>query len=394
MSNMDDLLAVWQQRLAAISANANELADAESTKRIRIKLRAGNYSGLSKAKAEQATAQLSTLVDDYLLLAKVIEEALGIAQRGLFMSWAGREERISALLEGPSIVRTTGQISIKNRDLLGSAAQSSQLTPAALLQLMQNEFEQARDSLNALDLAETQGAEALASLKHDYSLMEQRAQGLNAESDRPSFIEIQGLQADPLNALEGIEALRRSLSVWAGKLNDLERTRLSAEKEVEQAKLTLNELRDLELTYHTQCEKLSYLCGPQIVSTLKMPGTSAIVMLQSWCETLDNSMHAGQWSAVLVGMSRLHLAMVQAQADLNRAIAEVQTRCAEVDELKGRFAAYKAKDQALNMQYGSDQNRQLLRAQIESDLLIRPLDLDNLRVNVSQYQQLLSKIVQ
>ncbi|MFZ6688498.1 hypothetical protein ACO0K0_12195 [Undibacterium sp. SXout11W] len=393
MSNMDDSLAVWQQRLAAISANANELADAESTKRIRIKLRAGNYSGLSKTKAEQATAQLSTLVDDYLLLAKIVDEALNIAQRGLFMSSSTREEKISALLEGSSIVRTTGQISIKNRDLLGCAAQSSQLTPTALLVIMQNEFEQARDSLNELDLAESKGAESLAGIKHDYSLMEQRAQGLKAESDRPSFIEIQGLLADPINAMDGIEALRRSLSVWAAKLDELERTKASAAKGVEQAKLTLNELRDLELTYHAQCEKLSHLCGAQILNTLKMSGTSPIAMLQSWCETLDNSLHAGQWSAVLVGMSRLQLAMTQAQADLNRAIAEVQTRCAEVDELKGRFAAYKAKDQALMMQYGIDQSRQQLRAQIESDLLLRPLDLDNLRVKVSQYQQQLSQLI-
>ncbi|MBC3861566.1 hypothetical protein H8K32_05585 [Undibacterium jejuense] len=393
MSNIDDSLAVWQQRLAAISTNANELADAESTKRIRIKLRAGNYSGLSKAKAEQATAQLSTLVDDYLLLAKIVDEALNIAQHSLFMSSSTREDKIFALLEGSSIVRTTGQVSIKNRDLLGSAAQSSQLTPAALLLIMQNEFEQARDSLNQLDLAESRGAEALVGIKHDYSLMEQRAKGLKAESDRPSFIEIQGLQADPLNALDGIEALRRSLSVWAAKLDDLERTRLSAEKEVEQAKLTLNELRDLELTYHSQCENLSHLCGAQTLSTLKMPGTSPIAMLQSWCETLENSLHAGQWSAVLVGMSRLQLAMTQAQADLNRAIAEVQTRCAEVDELKGRFAAYKAKDQTLIMQHGIDQRRQQLRVQIETDLLMRPLDLENLRVKVSQYQQQLSKII-
>jgi len=277
---MDDLLALWQQRLAAISANANELADAESTKRIRIKLRAGNYSGLSKTKAEQATVQLRTLVDDYLLLANIVDEALTIARGGLFMSSSTREEKISALLEGPSIVRTTGQISIKNRDLLGSAAQSSQLTPAGLLLIMQNEFEQARDTLNELDLAETKGAEALASLKRDYSLMEQRAQVLKAESDRPSFIEIQGLQTDPINAIDGIEALRRSLRVWAARLDDLEHTKVSAAKEVEQAKLTLNELRDLELTYRSQCEKLSHLCGVQILSTLKMSGVLPIAMLQ------------------------------------------------------------------------------------------------------------------
>ncbi|MFZ6861364.1 hypothetical protein ACO0K7_01880 [Undibacterium sp. Ji67W] len=393
MSNMDDSLAVWQQRLAAISANANELADAESTKRIRIKLRAGNYSGLSKTKAERATAQLSTLVDDYLLLANIVDEALTIARGGLFMSSSTRDEKISALLEGSSIVRTTGQVSIKNRDLLGSAAQSSQLTPAALLLIMQNEFEQARDTLNELDLAEIKGEEALASLKHDYSLMEQRAQGLKAESDRPSFIEIQGLQADPINAIDGIEALRRSLRVWAARLDDLEHTKVSAAKEVEQAKLTLNELKNLERTYCSQCEKLSQLCGAQILSTLKMPGTSPITMLQSWCETLENSLHAGQWSAVLVGMTRLQMAMTQAQADLNRAIAEVQTRCAEVDELKGRFAAYKAKDQALSRQFGIDESRQLLRAQIETDFLMQPLELENLRVKVSQYQQMLSKIV-
>lgn len=392
MSTMDDLLALWRQRLAVISTNANELSDAESTKRIRIKLRAGHYTGLSKAKAELAIAQLSALVEDYLLLAKVVDEANVISQGGLLSSWSNRDEKISALLQGSSITRTTAQVSIKNRDLLGSAAESFNLTPEALLVIMETEFEQARDSLNDLDIAETKGAAALASLKHDYSLMEQRAQALNAASDRPSFIEIQGLQSDPLNALDGIDALTRSLSSWAAKLDDIERTRAAAVSQVEQAKAHLKDLKDLDALYLAQAEKLSNLYGPQVLSTLKMSGNSAFAMLQSWCETLENSLAAGQCSAVLVGMSRLQLAMTQAQADLHRAIAEVQTRSAEVDELKGRFVAYKAKDYALSAQYGADQYRQKMQLQIESALSLSPLDVENLRLNLAQYQLMLSKL--
>ena len=393
MTNFDDLLALWQQRLAVISTNANELSDAESTKRIRIKLRAGNYTGLSKAKAECAISQLSTLVDDYLLLAKVVDEARSISHGGLLTAWTNANEKISALLEGPSITRTTVQIAIKNRDLLGNAAESTKLTPDALLRLMQNEFEQARESLNELDLAETNGSLALANLKQDYSVMEQRAQILNADSDRPSFIEIQGLQSDPLSASDGIDALKRSLETWAAKLNELERTRTVAISEVERAKLSLKDIQELQVIYGSQYKRLEDLYGVPVVMSSQTPQGAAITMLQSWCETLEKSLTAGQWSAVRVGMSRLQLAIAQAQTDLHRAIAELQTRCAEVDEVKGRFAAYKAKDAVLSAKFGRDDSRQQMQRQIESDFNIQPLDLENLRTHLARYQLMLSKVI-
>lgn len=398
MSDLDSLIELWQQRLAAITTNANELSDAESTKRIRIKLRAQHYTGNTQIKAEDATRKLSSLVDDYVLLAKVVEEAARIHKGGMFSAWANTDEKVIALLEGTSIVRTTAQVSIKNRDLLGSASVSDSMTPEQLLAVMQTEFEQARDSLNEIDYAETHGTEELAGLRRDYSIMEERAQRLNAASDRPSFIEIQDIQSDPLNAQRGKESLKRGLMAWSITLDQLENARATAANELEQAKLALAQLQIMTTEYQSQLAQVRELLGENAVSflrfqpTLSMSPMSPISMLLSWCDTLESSLQAGQWAAVNVGASRLNLAIAEALANGNKAIAEVQTKAAEAEDLNGRFIAYKAKDKALTFQYGTEVQRQTLRAQIDAELKSRPLNLDAVRSKLMMYQDMLTKV--
>ncbi|MET3117669.1 hypothetical protein AAKU64_001888 [Undibacterium sp. GrIS 1.8] len=398
MSDLDSLIELWQQRLAAITTNANELSDAESTKRIRIKLRAQHYTGNTQIKAEDATRKLSSLVDDYVLLAKVVEEAARIHKGGMFSAWANTDEKVTALLEGTSIVRTTAQVSIKNRDLLGSASVSDSMTPEQLLAVMQTEFEQARDSLNEIDYAETHGTEELAGLKRDYSIMEERAQRLNAASDRPSFIEIQDIQSDPLNAQRGKESLKRGLMAWSITLDQLENARATAANELEQAKLALAQLQIMTTEYQSQLAQVRELLGENAVSSLRFQPTSSmspmspISMLLSWCDTLESSLQAGQWAAVNVGASRLKLAIAEALANGNKAIAEVQTKAAEVEDLNGRFIAYQAKDKALTFQYGTEVKRQTLRAQIDAELKSRPLNLDAVRSKLMMYQDMLTNV--
>ncbi|MDY7540156.1 hypothetical protein QN372_06210 [Undibacterium sp. RTI2.1] len=398
MSDLDSLIELWQQRLAAITTNANELSDAESTKRIRIKLRAQHYTGNTQIKAEDATRKLSSLVDDYVLLAKVVEEAARIHKGGMFSAWANTDEKVTALLEGPSIVRTTAQVSIKNRDLLGSASVSDSMTPEQLLAVMQTEFEQARDSLNEIDYTETHGTEELAGLRRDYSMMEERAQRLNAVSDRPSFIEIQDMQSDPLNAQRGKESLKRALMAWSTTLDQLENARATAANELEQAKMALAQLQIMTTEYQSQLAQVRDLLGENVVSslrfqpTLSMSPMSPVSMLLSWCETLESSLQAGQWAAVNVGASKLNLAIAEALANGNKAIAEVQTKAAEAEDLNGRFIAYKAKDKALTFQYGTEVQRQTLRAQIDAELKSRPLNLDVVRSKLMMYQDMLTKV--
>ncbi|PRC90830.1 hypothetical protein [Solimicrobium silvestre] len=388
-----ELIATWKQRLAAITANANELSEAESTKRIRIRAREGRYQGLTQQRAEAAIAQISMLRDDYLLLARVVDEAVQAHQGGLFTSRETRDEKVVALLCSPSISRATGPVPIEKRTLLGSANHHDQMTPDQLLTLMQKEFELARDLLNAIDSAEAEGALELDGLRHDFVGMEERAARLQAGSDRPSFIELQDLQSDPLNAKAGMDSLKRGLQAWSASLDDLEHVRVSAQDAVVRAKTALGDLNRLSGDYQMQLMQFKELFGESTPLKL-MPGMQ-IEMLSSWCGTLENMLIAGQWNAVNVGASRLNIAMNEAIGNVNLAIAEVQTKCAEVDELKGHFNALRAKEKALfgqEVQGVANEAASLLRGQIEAMLKSRPLDLDGARSLIQKYQNIMLTI--
>jgi hypothetical protein len=388
VSDTEKLIGLWQQRLTTISTNANELSDAESTKRIRIKLRAGHYNGLTHARAESAITQLSTLLDDYLLLAKVVEEATRENQGGLFSSWTQREEKIRKLLEGDSITRTTEKVAIKNRDLLGSAAVSNTISPQDLLTVMQMEFEQARDTLNEIDQAEQSASKELTALRQDYNTMQERALKLHAASDQPSFIDIPYLQSDPLNAQEGKESLRRGLIAWSAKLDELEHARANAASEVLQAKAALSQLQNINACYDSAVKEASHMFGADGETRGIQAMAAQLDMLRSWCETLEGSLAAQQWAAVNVGASRLKLAINEALGNSNQALLMVRNKLIEAEDLKGRFTALKAKDSALNL--AANPAKSDLRMQLEAGFKVRPLDMERLRAQLARYQEMLA----
>lgn len=385
----EDLVLTWQQRLAAVTSNTNALSSAESTQRIRIRAREGAYAGVTRQRAEAALAGLSALSDGYLLLARVVDEAAQALRGSLFETRESKHDKVLALLAGPSIERTAGAVPLSSRTLLGAAVQRDALTPDDLLAQMQQAFGTARDALAEIDHAEAASAAALAQLRQDYANLEARAARIGAAAERPSLIELQGLQADPLNAQAGIEAMGRGLVAWASSLDRLEHTQAEAARGVAQAKASLATLRQLSVAFDAQCAQARQLLGDGAAAAWQEAPALPIDMLAHWYETLARSVDAGQWDAATVGLSRFHAAVGEAIERANRALAEVRAQCAEVDELSGRFTALKAKERALGMPTGQAMDCHALRERIAASLSARPIDLDAARLALRQYQDLL-----
>jgi DNA repair exonuclease SbcCD ATPase subunit len=381
------LLATWRQRLAAISANTNELSEAESTKRIRIKAREGRYRGPTLQRAEQAIALISSLRDDYLLLAGLVDEAAQAHQGGLFTSRESRDEKVVALLCSPSIARSAGLVPLEKRTLLGAANQHDQITPEQLLQLMQDEFENARDLLCRIDAAEEKGALELDGLRRDFAGMAERAARLNADASRPSFIELQDLQSDPLNAQGGMASLKRGLQAWATSLDELEQVRSGAKQAVACAEAALAQLNSRCADLAALVRQVQELYGASAGATLQLVPATQVEMLHSWCETLESLLLAGQWHAVNVGAGRLNAALDEAIGNVNRAVAEAQARCAAAQDVNGHFLALRAKEKAL-LGTGGEAHA-ALRERIDAALQARPLNLDAVRALLLEYQNVL-----
>jgi hypothetical protein len=390
VSDFEAALAVWKERLAAVTRNANELAEAEFTKRIRNRFRDGVYAGKTAECARQAVEQLSTLMDDYLLLGNVIEEAEKAARAGFLRSSESREAQVAALLDGPSIRRPLRRVALQQRDLLGAAQDAESMTPQQLLTCMQREFREARDVLAEIDFAETRAAQDADALTQDYALLEKRAAELQSTSDRPSFIHLTSAQSDPLGTFSGVESIKRSLQAWAEKLSELEAERSRARAGVEQGRVGLTALYRQVGEHAALAENVRELFGPAVAGSLKPVGMPAFATLKSWCEALENSLHAGDWHAVNVGASRFALALANAQSDEQAGIAEARARVTDFEDLAGRFRALKAKAHMLRERGAALGDAAVLAVQLELLLEARPIDTDQLRVTLKRYQDLLS----
>ncbi len=390
MIDIDSLIQTWQQRLQAITINANELSDAESTKRIRIRVRDGSYQGITQERAQAAMEQLTSLVDDYLLLARVVDQAAQVNNVGIFGSRESANERILALLLGPSIERYRLNVPLAQRSLLGSAQQQSQMTPEQLLECMQREFVQARDTFAGIDHAETQGQAAFEALSQDFARVQERALRLQPEADQPPLIALQDLQADPLNAEIGMASMRRGIKAWAESLDTVEQSAARARDAVARAHAALQTLQRLDAELKGLRADLQPLLGAQFVAVHASGNASRLDLLISWCDTLDTSLAAGHWAAVAVGANRLHAALAEATADVQRVLAQLRGQRDAMDELSGQFTALQAKEHTVRGHGPVDVALQTLREQIAAALQQRPLQIDAIGALLRHYRALLS----
>src|SRR5215469_5525520 len=134
-----------------------DLYQAESTKIIRARLKdsVNGYVGVTREKAAPAVEALDQLLDQYELLARVVDEAADLTKKtGIFRN---NEERINELLNGPSVVLTQEQVALAHRGLLDDEQRMIRATPGEVLAQMERSFAVARDALSAI-------AEAIANV--------------------------------------------------------------------------------------------------------------------------------------------------------------------------------------------------------------------------------------
>lgn|GEM_PF-5974984 len=386
----DALIAIWQDRLAAITCNANELSDAETTKRIRIKARQGLYCGETKVQADAAVAQLCTLVEDYVLLAQVVDQAIRANQGGLFTSRDARHAKVSALLLGASIARAAGDVPIQHRTLLGAATAQDRLSPEQLLTRMQQAFVDARDTFDQIDQAEHTMAQVLASLQDDYARIQARAEHLRATVDRPPLIDLPLRQSDPLSAVAGIEALKRNLKTWADRLEQIEAVQQEAQADLLQTAALLDEVRQLVSQQETEAVQLRDVLGSAALLGLSSIEPSQYALLDQWQQTLAHHFATGQWRAVQVGAQKLNLALHEARTTAQQGLAELRLHAKDLADVSGSYEALKAKQHLLRVRNPTAAMDTGLVEEIQRKLQARPLDLAAVRDLLKIFQSQLN----
>lgn len=344
-SDIEQRLADWQAKLTIISRNLMDLAQAQGTQQISARLRdpVRPYQGLTARKARLAIEGRDGLWQDYLLLARVVEEASNThKQSSIFRD---TDDEVLALLEGPSVKMPTVHVPLPKRDLLSAADQSDSATPAEILEAMQAAFAATRDELTAIGNAEQNLAPRIAAIRHELETLERWAATLGSPGPHIELGLVSQIDADPLAYALEADRIEAALNAERQRIEALEREHDAMRATLVQGREALTTLKDLGQRCRAACEETKQkIAAPH---ALQQPiGDEVIESLTAWLTTLDETVAAGRWAAAKVGLNKWREA-INARIDAERA-AYTANRMAldERTDLRGRFEALQFKAQA------------------------------------------------
>jgi predicted nucleic acid-binding Zn-ribbon protein len=335
----------WVSRLTTISRNLMDLSEAESTKLIRARLQAANngFVGSTQVQAISALAMLDRLLEQYALLAHVIDEAADLASRnGLFRNY---DARIKELLVGPSVILHTQQVGIQNRGLLEDEHREIRTTPSEALASMEQSFANARNTLVTISDAMARLRPRLATINQSINDLNEQAKALGI-ADSPPMLNISNAvsqaERDPLGGSSEFDSIEQMVIQRRVELQRIATEHQSILASIERGKGALKELRDTIARSRAAFNEAQTTILPP-VSLISPASDEAVDSLDSWLQTLAQNVSAGRFDAVRIGITRWEQAyndlLQKEQAGYEQNNAELAERI----ELRGRFNALCAK---------------------------------------------------
>jgi hypothetical protein len=339
----------WVDRLTTISRNLMELSEAETTKIIRARLKdpVRGYRGVTREKADRGVAMLDHLLQQYVLLTDVVNEAADLAKKStLFHNY---DARINELLYGPSVVMAQEQVDLHARGLLDDGQRVVRATPAQVLAQMEQSFAGARDTLTAIAAAMVNVQPRLTAVRDKMTKLDEWAKslGVTSTATMPAYVSaLAVVESDPLGGTAEIDRIDRSLTQRRDELQAIDAERKEIIASIERGKTLLTALQDQLARASSAFAEARQLLADQ--GELVPPaGDDAITSLGEWLSTLAQNATSGRFAAVKVGMVKWErectdrLNAARASYERNRALLD------EMDELKGRFTASSAKANVL-----------------------------------------------
>ena len=391
-SLLNQQLEQWQARLTTISRNLMGLAERESTKIIKAKLQgsAGGYTGITKEQAELAVKTLDGLWTSYLVLARVIEEACGLANKtGIFHN---KESEIRELLEGASVILPVQHIAMVDRDLLADGDKSERITPEAMLKIMQQSFAKVRDTLSYIADANAQVGPRLAAIKQEVTSLTNWAQTLDAKYEMPADVgqSLCHIEADPLACLMEVDELEATVTLQRRKLQAIAAEHQATCAAIDRVKNKIEELKDLVIKSKAVIvEVREKIADPQgLVTPMSEAGVSSLL---AWVGTLEENINAGHFNSVKIGIAKLEQACDARLGIEGSNYGDNKVLLDERADLRGRFKALRVKAQALQAKgliLGA--TTEGLAKQTQEVLDVCPLDIASARQLVGAFESALS----
>ena len=339
----------WLSRLTTISRNLSALNEADATKRIRARIKdlTTGFVGVTRQRATEAIALVDMLLDQYTLLAHVVDEAVALAAKnGAFRNYDGR---INDLLNGPSVVLKQEQVALHERGLLDDEERVVRATPAEVLARMEESFVVARDALAAIGDAMITLRPRLAALRDEANRLNQWASTLGAANTTapPDFSQaLSVVESDPLGSVAEIQRIEADIARRRTELQAVDADRQATLTAIARGKAAMVELQDVlaraDTAYAEVCKTLAN------AEPLAPPdGESIVASLNEWLSTLERNAATGRFAAVKVGMLKWEREYSERLSVTRASYAHNAALLNERADLRGRFTALSAKVAAL-----------------------------------------------
>jgi chromosome segregation ATPase len=390
LKQIDDALAAWDNRLAAIAQNLLEL-QAESTYQLltgsggMAKLR---LSGDTAAKVEPALGAMLTMFQQYDLLKSTIDRAAKLRKDLPAIFGTDQKLReIAQLLFQRSIKLPAVDVPLEQRTLLSGVQSFECIAAEELLQVMVRAFAAARDAVLAVDDAWRRLAVDLDRTEAQLARLNTQAATLAGATRNVGQIltEVRArVQNDPFGALSELDARVRPLLAQADKLAAAgERLR----QELNQAHAQLDDL----VGAHRETLAAAEQVRSKIDGCAGLPAPLAdaeIAGLREWLDRLNRTFSEGRLEAAAVGLRNWRKAAQDCAAREKSVWTANRAPVEERDELRGRLQAMKAKARAYGV--AEQDTMSELARQAEELLYTRPTNLKNAAAAVVAYEKTLN----
>lgn len=342
----------WQDKVTRISRNLSELNEAEFIRQIRYRVKANAtnaYTGRTLEAALAAIASLDTLWDDYLLLARVIEEALDLLKK--HSMFHDTTDEIDRLLSGRSIQLPPVHVPLESRELVDTPETDNKTTPGFLLDAMTKAFAQARNTLTQIHKVEDGNSPRVTKLLEETEALRLWATNLGippgTEDKESVLVAIQKVTNDPLAATDQLDALQRLLERTQKAFQTLEVERNEVRVVLDQLGQQCNQLADLAGRSRKAIEdsKVALVLEPAAFG--EPTSEQAIQSLRAWVATLESNFVANNIKAVKVGATKCGKAIAEQLSREQSTYVKNRVGLDKLSELTGLLTAYRAKAKAM-----------------------------------------------
>lgn len=388
LEQIDDALAAWNTRLAAVAENLLELQGDPTYKSLTGGGAAtARLSGATAARVEPALARMRAAFEQFGLLQATIDEAVRI--RKTLPSIFGGDQKIAEiqqLLFGRSIELPKVDVALQQRTLLSGSQCAECVTPDELLAEMARVFAAARDAVTEVNQAWADLAAGIDGTAAHLERLKARAvsdSGL-ADAARGLAMVRDHLQADPLGALVELRSQVQPVLADVGKT-------VAQADEVSNGILLARAQMAEVTTLHLAAVEAWNDARTKFVDCAALPSPAEgekLDLLREWLDRLDRKHGEGMTHAVAIGLQHWKLAADEFSLRA-KGVFEASESVANLRaELRGRLDALKAKARA----YGIAERPETtgLAQQAEALLYKRPTDLHQATAAVAAFERSVS----